>query len=120
MQSAPAPAAARNVARDRKSTRLNSSHDQISYAVFCFKKKHVYVDLRGCGENIASGVAKSAEHWEGKRILVEPLVGTLVCWIKRSAGDNVRPPFAAAVGKVAGQHRSRRARIGSLDALLFF
>src|SRR2546428_14104298 len=25
--------------KDRKSTRLNSSHDQISYAVFCLKKK---------------------------------------------------------------------------------
>src|SRR2546427_8406697 len=25
--------------RDRKSTRLNSSHSQISYAVFCLKKK---------------------------------------------------------------------------------
>src|SRR2546421_7176787 len=31
--SPPAPA------EDRKSTRLNSSHDQISYAVFCLKKK---------------------------------------------------------------------------------
>src|SRR5205085_10502702 len=29
----------RAVARDRKSTRLNSSHSQISYAVFCLKKK---------------------------------------------------------------------------------
>src|SRR5207244_10601947 len=28
-----------NVARDRKSTRLNSSHQIISYAVFCLKKK---------------------------------------------------------------------------------
>src|SRR5206468_12739972 len=28
----------RTLARDRKSTRLNSSHDQISYAVFCLKK----------------------------------------------------------------------------------
>src|SRR2546427_8055515 len=27
------------VALDRKSTRLNSSHSQISYAVFCLKKK---------------------------------------------------------------------------------
>src|SRR2546428_3493301 len=27
--------------KDRKSTRLNSSHDQISYAVFCLKKKKV-------------------------------------------------------------------------------
>src|SRR5438270_6976650 len=27
---------------DRKSTRLNSSHSQISYAVFCLKKKKYY------------------------------------------------------------------------------
>src|SRR5699024_11861949 len=29
-------------ARDRKSTRLNSSHVSISYAVFCLKKKKLY------------------------------------------------------------------------------
>src|SRR2546428_4857553 len=29
----------RRSAGDRKSTRLNSSHDQISYAVFCLEKK---------------------------------------------------------------------------------
>src|SRR5690606_40809105 len=28
---------------DRKSTRLNSSHVKISYAVFCLKKKNIYV-----------------------------------------------------------------------------
>src|SRR3989440_9027414 len=28
---------------DRKSTRLNSSHDQISYAVFCLKKKKKFI-----------------------------------------------------------------------------
>src|SRR2546427_2259837 len=27
---------------DRKSTRLNSSHSQISYAVFCLKKKNIW------------------------------------------------------------------------------
>src|SRR2546430_12540243 len=32
-------------ARDRKSTRLNSSHSQISYAVFCLKKKKEYTTL---------------------------------------------------------------------------
>src|SRR2546430_5886122 len=32
-------AEALGVGRDRKSTRLNSSHSQISYAVFCLKKK---------------------------------------------------------------------------------
>src|SRR5688572_33506675 len=31
--------AARRDGEDRKSTRLNSSHSQISYAVFCLKKK---------------------------------------------------------------------------------
>src|SRR5438874_6464147 len=29
------------VAKDRKSTRLNSSHVEISYAVFCLKKKNM-------------------------------------------------------------------------------
>src|SRR2546430_6305037 len=31
---------------DRKSTRLNSSHSQISYAVFCLKKKKELQSLR--------------------------------------------------------------------------
>src|SRR2546430_10335089 len=34
------PEAARETCRDRKSTRLNSSHSQISYAVFCLKKNN--------------------------------------------------------------------------------
>src|SRR2546430_7597854 len=43
---APASASALAIAKpyppssDRKSTRLNSSHSQISYAVFCLKKKN--------------------------------------------------------------------------------
>src|SRR5205085_12036144 len=35
----PAIVAGQGTAGDRKSTRLNSSHSQISYAVFCLKKK---------------------------------------------------------------------------------
>src|SRR5206468_10512185 len=35
----PEPSSTCSSGRDRKSTRLNSSHDQISYAVFCLKKK---------------------------------------------------------------------------------
>src|SRR2546421_5606618 len=31
------------IAQDRKSTRLNSSHDQNSYAVFCLKKKKIKI-----------------------------------------------------------------------------
>src|SRR3712207_8345412 len=33
------------LSRDRKSTRLNSSHANISYAVFCLKKKNNYDDV---------------------------------------------------------------------------
>src|SRR3712207_8479609 len=33
-------------ARDRKSTRLNSSHANISYAVFCLKKKKTLIAIR--------------------------------------------------------------------------
>src|SRR5256886_9733400 len=35
--------------RDRKSTRLNSSHSQISYAVFCLKKKKINEDVTANG-----------------------------------------------------------------------
>src|SRR5256886_4395542 len=41
-----------SISRDRKSTRLNSSHSQISYAVFCLKKKtgtHLAFVLEGDG-----------------------------------------------------------------------
>src|SRR2546421_1838242 len=38
---------------DRKSTRLNSSHDQISYAVFCLKKKK---------KNIIDTITKQRTH----------------------------------------------------------
>src|SRR2546421_3088259 len=45
---------------DRKSTRLNSSHDQISYAVFCLKKKYKYYfqaqdNCSGPGQNVCTG-----------------------------------------------------------------
>src|SRR2546430_6381402 len=49
--------AARNAAPcpDRKSTRLNSSHSQISYAVFCLKKKKKsYTQLHAISQNLAS------------------------------------------------------------------
>src|SRR5207249_8216765 len=39
------PTAQRRVAVERKSTRLNSSHVSISYAVFCLKKKSSHVAI---------------------------------------------------------------------------
>src|SRR2546427_7771800 len=47
------------IEEDRKSTRLNSSHSQISYAVFCLKKKnrgqiciygHLSVSVSACSD----------------------------------------------------------------------
>src|SRR2546427_9081812 len=47
------PSVLSSFGRDRKSTRLNSSHSQISYAVFCLKKKkkdntYLIEDYREC------------------------------------------------------------------------
>src|SRR2546422_2028719 len=39
-------------AQDRKSTRLNSSHGYISYAVFCLKKKKETVDIIEICQNV--------------------------------------------------------------------
>src|SRR2546430_1734521 len=47
-----------NAVKDRKSTRLNSSHSQISYAVFCLKKKS---DKREIAMGGAVRVQASAE-----------------------------------------------------------
>src|SRR5438874_3687436 len=41
--------------RDRKSTRLNSSHVEISYAVFCLKKKKIVRTWICCGRELGRG-----------------------------------------------------------------
>src|SRR5260221_3475082 len=43
--------------RDRKSTRLNSSHTVISYAVFCLKKKKNQINL-AAGVDLIGGTTK--------------------------------------------------------------
>src|SRR2546421_9649058 len=48
-----------DVQTDRKSTRLNSSHDQISYAVFCLKKKKKESHVGSYSENTQ---VKDSEH----------------------------------------------------------
>src|SRR5256885_2536565 len=48
--------AARKFPRDRKSTRLNSSHLVISYAVFCLKKKKYKIESYHAGDTLNSSV----------------------------------------------------------------
>src|SRR5947208_12799567 len=50
MADARAEARERQRAQDRKSTRLNSSHQIISYAVFCLKKKKKRLSRPGCAK----------------------------------------------------------------------
>src|SRR2546430_7453242 len=50
---------------DRKSTRLNSSHSQISYAVFCLKKKRVLHTPVHVEDSVDCG-ARAAAHRRGK------------------------------------------------------
>src|SRR5205814_8364482 len=45
-------ASARPLHEDRKSTRLNSSHLGISYAVFCLKKKSLFVISHSAGDEM--------------------------------------------------------------------
>src|SRR5256884_2170678 len=64
--------------RDRKSTRLNSSHGYISYAVFCLKKKNNSLDSRFT----VNGTIVH-EHWHilfgrGKKTISELLCYLLV------------------------------------------
>src|SRR5438132_9879762 len=48
---------------DRKSTRLNSSHTVISYAVFCLKKKIIKENV----EYVETGVKEILKHDEGMK-----------------------------------------------------
>src|SRR2546421_3090503 len=51
---------------DRKSTRLNSSHDQISYAVFCLKKKkRVKLERYLHTAHLRDGLADEGIHFSG-------------------------------------------------------
>src|SRR5256886_4729004 len=53
---------------DRKSTRLNSSHSQISYAVFCLKKKH---QARHRIEELERQGGTAALHLVGRKSLLD-------------------------------------------------
>src|SRR2546422_1220964 len=48
--------------QDRKSTRLNSSHGYISYAVFCLKKKKLLAPLQDEGEKQKHGRGDEASY----------------------------------------------------------
>src|SRR3989475_1292789 len=72
-------------ARDRKSTRLNSSHSQISYAVFCLKKKNRFLDryksvlLKLSGEVMAGSAGYGMYPRRVRQIGSDVVQGNNVC-----------------------------------------
>src|SRR2546430_4937783 len=56
---------------DRKSTRLNSSHSQISYAVFCLKKKKKQRNIHK--EDVRTQTGRSEAHEDGLEVAGAPL-----------------------------------------------
>src|SRR2546427_7800411 len=52
----------RRSTRDRKSTRLNSSHSQISYAVFCLKKKKTLLYTKVSSQESVAYHTKPPQH----------------------------------------------------------
>src|SRR2546428_8695162 len=65
------------IARDRKSTRLNSSHDQISYAVFCLKKKQATAQLHGSLAHLESVFRDETDRLAAQRTEPAPQRETL-------------------------------------------
>src|SRR2546430_11789454 len=62
-------------ARDRKSTRLNSSHSHISYAVFCLKKKiYMIINNRLNHQAITPGFSPTASTFAYRLCIVVPVV----------------------------------------------
>src|SRR2546430_10183734 len=77
---------------DRKSTRLNSSHSQISYAVFCLKKKNITYTGRPHAES-GTGTGPSAS--------------ASACGAARSSTQR-RPQAHSFAGARRAPHRWRR------------
>src|SRR2546430_8174874 len=62
----PAPRFPCEPRRDRKSTRLNSSHSQISYAVFCLKKKKRSAPHRPAGGSPRPHRTEPQQPWSNR------------------------------------------------------
>src|SRR5690625_5137542 len=71
---------------DRKSTRLNSSHVAISYAVFCSKKKRT-ANHRLRQHNPARSLSLSKKRTPGRRVSHSATLRTKLCTPRHTVGD---------------------------------
>src|SRR2546422_4526896 len=81
---------------DRKSTRLNSSHGYISYAVFCLKKKKKSTSKNTETEGPRHGRMKGGQHGDQLAIRTGSVAGavTAVGLFTRVSPDSTRCPTA--------------------------
>src|ERR1022692_4007028 len=85
---------------DRKSTRLNSSHLVISYAVFCLKKKKKERTLRPSTlyRNLSGSLSSLAgEHVAGPICTLPLTMFDLLCYLRLMPGHDSKP----AVGRLS-------------------
>src|SRR6266849_4705114 len=90
--------------QDRKSTRLNSSHEWISYAVFCLKKKRPFVERRMLEDRRDERLDLPAA------ADVHPLERVLRRGVRRGRKE-VAPELADKVGRVVGVRDAETARV---------
>src|SRR5256886_12488731 len=84
------PATRADLDQDRKSTRLNSSHSQISYAVFCLIKQNIFPWLDAGTE------PTDHERERASTIVADRLCSAVANPIVRNAQDQRQLPFIGA------------------------
>src|SRR2546421_7605877 len=104
--------------QDRKSTRLNSSHDQISYAVFCLKKKNPLAAIAAFGEALAlephqSDLQESAERIRREAMPAGRIAQTLLDFARQRPRMQTPVDLGEIADRVLALQRSalKKARI---------
>src|SRR5690348_1721741 len=95
---------------DRKSTRLNSSHPSISYAVFCLKKKILAAHLPRPLRSVAPVPERAAVGCRGGRHLFHRVAAVLVSRPRARSRKLARPAARAAPSPDLRRVRGRLAR----------
>src|SRR2546430_6653541 len=88
------PPESRIRARDRKSTRLNSSHSQISYAVFCLKKKKTRLSPVYAIQGLRVGVLSVAQVLDSS-VSRYRTAGSVCHSVESHNGYHARHPYLA-------------------------
>src|SRR5256886_4419983 len=77
---------------DRKSTRLNSSHSQISYAVFCLKKKKKSITVQGAHPTTPRRRRRRASTNRRSYEAIDPSAASTMAPARECQGDATTAP----------------------------